>query len=210
MAPRSDVTHVPASPAPHAAEDRNAQESIHEEDLCLVCHQLLYRPVTTQCNHTLCESCMAHWADVSAASAQMTIVSLDEEPTTFNASEVEARCPMCRTTTTASINSGMSTRLEVQYPRAYKERELEERPSSLDGSLSSLETLTVYIGNKHEILDCQDSPNMHEWTFFVKPSRTDIIDSVKILLVGNHSSMHIFRFLHFLLCTSKIFTIKYL
>lgn len=165
----------------HASED---EEGVHDEDLCPVCHQLLYRPVTTKCNHTLCESCMAHWADVSVTSSGMTIVSLDEEPSTFNANDIEARCPMCRTLTTASLNPDMIARFEAQYPKLYREREAEEESSSTDGPVVTIETLTLYIGNKHQIIE-SETANMHEWTFFVKPSRTDIIKEVRILLVGH-------------------------
>src|SRR4051794_5165143 len=78
-------------------------EDVDLDDLCPICHLLLYRPVTTRCRHTLCESCMAHWADVSLTSS-ITIVSLDEQPISTDTNEVEAKCPMCRTLTTTAPN----------------------------------------------------------------------------------------------------------
>src|SRR4051794_8376802 len=120
-----------------------SQEEVTDDDLCPICHLLLYKPVTTRCNHTLCASCMAHWADVSVVS-QMTVVSLDEQPETFSASEVEAKCPMCRTQTSASHNPKMDSELRIRYPRTYEERRAEEDETRPDGS-SSIETLTVYI-----------------------------------------------------------------
>lgn len=166
-----------------------------DDDLCPVCHLLLYRPVTTRCNHTLCESCMAHWADVSVTS-QMTIVSLDEEPATFDAAGVEARCPMCRTSTVASFNPTLAEQLAEKYPLTYAEREAEEKKAE-EGGEGAIETLTLYIGNKHHlIMPAEGSSNRHEWTFFVKPSRTDIIEEVQILLVSIFlASYVIFTFL---------------
>ena len=35
------------------------EENVDEDDLCPVCQLLLLKPVTTTCNHTLCESCTA-------------------------------------------------------------------------------------------------------------------------------------------------------
>ncbi len=83
---------------PLLREATDEQEDVDEDDLCPICRLLLFNPVTTQCNHTLCGSCMAQWADVSVAMPNMTIVSIDEEPQNFDAATgLEANCPMCRT-----------------------------------------------------------------------------------------------------------------
>lgn len=156
--------------------------NISEDHVCPVCHLLLYRPVTTRCNHTLCEPCMAHWADISVTS-QMTIVSLDDEPSMFNPIQVEARCPMCRTLTTASLNASLAEGLRNRHPVQYIERQNEEQAPEATLPEAAMQTLTVYIGNKHRIVTPQGgSSNRHEWTFFVKPSRTDIIEEVHMLL----------------------------
>lgn len=167
------------SPTP-ARPTKTGSETILQDDLCPICHLLLCRPATTKCNHTLCESCMSHWADVSIQS-QITIVSLDEQPSSFTASEVEAKCPMCRTQTSASLNPQLAEQLELRYPNTYEEREDEERLNEAD---SSVQTLTLYIGNEHRLVEPEgESANMHDWTFFVRPSRTDIIEEIQILLV---------------------------
>ena len=154
-----------------------------EDDLCPICQLLLFRPVTTSCNHTLCESCMAHWADVSVIS-QMTIVSLDDIPTSMAANAVEARCPMCRTPTTASLNPNLEESLRSRYPSTYASRQAEEAIPSAEET--TIETLTLYIGNTHRLKPPSDpddtTSNIHEWTFFVRPSRTDIIEEVQIFL----------------------------
>ncbi|PIA89291.1 hypothetical protein CB0940_07460 [Cercospora beticola] len=156
------------------------EENIDEDDLCPICQVLLYRPVTTQCNHTMCESCMAHWADVSVNS-QMKIVDVDEEPQTFDAvSGIEAKCPMCRTQTTASYNPDLAARLGRDYPATTRERSVEEADSL--GEQGSIQTLTVYVGNRHRYIADAETANCHEWTFFVKPSRTDIIEEVQLVL----------------------------
>ncbi|KAH7047588.1 hypothetical protein B0J12DRAFT_128836 [Macrophomina phaseolina] len=74
---------------------------IDDDDLCPICHLLLHRPVRTTCAHTLCQSCMAHWADVSAASAHMTVVPLTHADPLPDAHPglVEARCPIVQSVT---------------------------------------------------------------------------------------------------------------
>ena len=161
------------------------EEEIDEDDLCAICRLLLYRPVKTRCNHTLCESCMAHWADVSITT-QVTTVSLEEVPLLLLPDDIETKCPMCRTSTTASLDGIRAAELQSRYPDTYKVREEEERTLSQDASGASVETLTLYIGNTHQLLRTEDpeSQNKHEWKFFVRPSRTDIIEEVHVFLVS--------------------------
>lgn len=110
----------------------------------------------------------------------MTIVDVDEEPVAFNpVTELEARCPMCRTQTTASLDNDRSLQLRTKYPKSWRERKSEEEEN--EGAEGSIQTLTVYIGNRHQRVSSDDA-NKHEWTFFVKPSRRDIIEEVQIQL----------------------------
>ena len=160
--------------------DRKA-ESVLEDDLCPVCRLLLFQPVTTTCNHTLCESCMAIWADVSVAT-QMQIVEVDEQPVPFNAvSGLEARCPMCRTHTSASVNAARVNELKDKYPTTHVERQAEEEANKASGEAGEIQTLTLSIGNSHRRI-LTENANSHEWKFFVRPSRTDIIEEVHIHL----------------------------
>jgi len=157
-------------------------EDINEEDLCPVCQLLLYNPVITGCKHTLCKSCMAQWANCSV-SAPMTIVRVDEQARDFDAvTGLEARCPMCRTQTSASLDTERSTNLRSKYSKTYTDRENEEAEG--EDLRDSIQTITVYIGNHHELVQPRDegSANMHQWTFFVRPSRTDIIEEVQVFL----------------------------
>jgi hypothetical protein len=123
---------------------------------------------------------MEHWADVSVTS-QMTIVGLDDVATPIAANSIEARCPMCRTPTTARLNSRFEETLRSRYPSTYSTRQVEET-RSMDDAL--IETVTLYIGNAHRLKasDDPESSNIHDWSFFVRPSRTDVIEEVQIFL----------------------------
>lgn len=162
-------------------------EVIEHDDICPICVCLLYQPVRTTCGHTLCATCMAIWAEV--ISRQMEIVGLDDAPMTLLPSEMESGCPMCRTLTTAGPDRRREGALRRKYPRSYRDREREERTAIEDDPTESVETLTLYIGNTHKLVksDGSDSRNNHNWSFFVRPSRTDFIEEVQIFLVCGQS-----------------------
>lgn len=174
-------SHSPTENASSATQGEKTE--IDEDDLCPICQLLLCDPVKTTCNHILCKSCMATWADVSVA-APMTIVRVDEQPRDFDAATgLEARCPMCRTQTSATLDETRAETLRTTYPAAYVERKAEEHQANEAGE--SVETITVYIGNTHRLPDIRqygEDAETHEWTFFVRPSRTDIIEEVQIFL----------------------------
>ncbi len=159
-------------------------EVVDHDDQCAICHLLIYRPVTTRCNHTMCKSCMNLWAEISI-NQQMTIVGLDDQTMTFHPSQLEIKCPMCRTPSTATLNGTREASLRISYPQTYLTREVEERTAAEDDFVDSVETLTLYIGNTHQLirLDNDESQNKHNWKFFVRPSRTDLIEEVHIFLV---------------------------
>lgn len=157
--------------------------NIDQDDICPICQLLLYRPVKTRCNHTLCESCMAHWADVSITT-QMTTVGLDDRAVLLLPNEIETKCPMCRTLTTAKFDSVRESNLATRYPLTYEERKIEHRTAEDDDSTSRIETLTVYIGNEHSMVRTEDDDNnKHQWNFFIRPSRSDLFEEVQIFLV---------------------------
>ncbi|KAG9638566.1 hypothetical protein KCU95_g6071, partial [Aureobasidium melanogenum] len=207
MSPRREGSN-PSEPQDTATESRRARsenghaevanmsntnndEEVDDEDLCPVCHLLLYNPVTTRCNHTLCATCMAHWADVSMTS-QMTILAPSSSPQIFAGEDTEARCAMCRTPTSATPNPTLASQLAQKYPFAYQSREAEETTEE-DPNAGRIETLTLCIGNSHKLISPapESSHNMHQWTFFVRPSRTDIISSVEIQLHPTFRPPHI-------------------
>ncbi|KAH0291909.1 hypothetical protein KCU62_g2401, partial [Aureobasidium sp. EXF-3399] len=100
----------------------------------------------------------------------------------FSGADTEARCPMCRTPTSATPNSTIATQLQEKYPITYQTRATEET-SEDDPNASTIETLTLCIGNTHKLISpAPESQNMHLWNFFVRPSRTDIIAAVEVQL----------------------------
>jgi YEATS family/zinc finger of C3HC4-type, RING len=172
---------------PNAEETMN--EIVNHDDLCPICHLLFYRPVTTQCGHTLCESCMAHWAEVSVTE-RFQIVPLNDENTPAAHDQIEVKCPMCRTITTSLPNVDREDALRTRYPLTYQARREEE---DADGDLAEeVFTMAVYVGNTHQYKpsghETSKQGNTHEWTFFVRPERSDIIHEVRILLVCSPQS----------------------
>ncbi|KAM0699744.1 hypothetical protein Q7P36_000747 [Cladosporium allicinum] len=179
----------------NGASDSPVEEDIDEDDLCPICQLLLHEPVTTTCKHTLCNFCMATWASTSLA-APMTIVDVDEEPRPFDPVSVEARCPMCRTLTSAVADGPRAEDLRTKYPLLCRQRDLEAAAENGTESSASLQTLTVYIGNRHTLVPAKANDlaeNQHEWTFFVRPSRTDIIQEVHIHLHPTFRQNHIVK-----------------
>src|SRR6201999_179059 len=123
-----------------------------------------------------CFSCMAHWAEVSVTE-QFRIVPLGDENIPATQDQIEAKCPMCRTITHSSLNDEREDALRKHYPRTYQARKLEEEE---DGNpAEEVFAIVMYVGNTHEYKPparaTSESENTHEWTFFVRPDRTDII-----------------------------------
>lgn len=76
------------------------------------------------------------------------MVRVDVDPV----SELEARCPMCRTMTSASEDVRRAEELKARYPKMWAERELEaQEDEALQGETDAIQTITVYIGNRHEL-----------------------------------------------------------
>jgi hypothetical protein len=73
------------------------------------------------------------------------------------------------------------------YPRTWKEMERERKE---DGEREGrVQTLTVYIGNSHNEVEAEDERedgvgNSHEWDFFVRCDRVEVIEEVQFLLVS--------------------------
>ncbi|KAG7096408.1 hypothetical protein E1B28_003849 [Marasmius oreades] len=80
--------------------------------------------------------------------------------------------------------------------RGLRERHSESRRRT-EGSLISdqvIQTLTLDIGNHHSIVSPDDDgppENIHEWTFFVTPSPTDLIEEMHIFLDPTFDEDHI-------------------
>ena len=185
MPRRSRAHHVEKASSIANDHEDPGHEIVNHDDLCAICHELLYKPVTTtRCQHTMCESCMTLWAEISI-NQQMTVVGLDDQAMTLHPTDIEIRCPMCRTPSTSASDERREALLRAQYPQSYALRGVEEAKAGEDDFADSVETWTMYIGNTHQLIkaDSQDSQNKHSWNFFVRPSRTDLIEEVQIFLV---------------------------
>lgn len=138
-------------------------------------------------------ACMAHWTDVSVTS-QMSIVDVDEEPVAFDAvAGLEAKCPMCRQQTSAALDAARGNHLDTAYPRTARRRRVEEENDTLsEGREGGIQTMTVYIGNRHHQIEASDA-NQHDWTFFVRPSRPEMIEEVHIDLHPTFNPPRIIR-----------------
>ena len=164
-------------------------EEVAQDDLCPICHLLLYRPVTTLCKHTACEACMARWADFSISPEMilLPITPSDSEPAESSSLADEVKCPMCRACTSATLDADKDGLLRVRYPRAYQERQDDAERNAIarpEGE-ESIETVTLYVGNTHKLRTSREgTPNAHQWSFFVRPSNTEMIEEVRMLLVS--------------------------
>jgi hypothetical protein len=193
LSPRRERSTSEPQDASRRDRENSTHEEISDEHLCPICHLLTYNPVTTRCNHTLCSTCFSHWADVSMTS-QMTILPPSSSATIFDGEDTEARCPMCRTPTSATPNPTLSTQLQQNYPHTYPKRAEEEETCNNDLSAETIETLTLCIGNTHKLIASptpDELSNMHLWKFFVRPSRTDIVAAVEIQLHPTFRPSHL-------------------
>ncbi|KAF9729174.1 hypothetical protein PMIN06_000079 [Paraphaeosphaeria minitans] len=169
------------------AEAAPQPETVAEDDLCPICHLVLCSPVRTTCAHVLCRACMAQWASASQT-VPMHPSSLDMDMRDFDPDydpthDLEARCPMCRTLTTAQADAPLARALEAKYPQAYAERRSEEDAARIPVSGEGVENVAILIGNRHALVGGGDEPgNKHDWTFFVRLSRPDLVSHVKVNL----------------------------
>jgi len=129
--------------------------------------------------------CMTQWADVSV-SAQMTLIHLDERPIveTVSTNNVETKCPMYRTQTVANVSQQLERESERAVSQIVRNARRRKDPVQRCQAGDSVEILTIHIGNEHRLIRTDESlsNNRHDWKFFVRPSRTDIIEEVQIFL----------------------------
>lgn len=108
----------------------------------------------------------------------------DFDPAYDPSSDLEARCPMCRTPTAATTDTALAQILAQKYPHTYAERKAEEDDNSRAATTGEgVENVVLLIGNKHALVGARDEPgNKHDWTFFVRLSRPEIVAYVKVNL----------------------------
>lgn len=184
-----------------------AAETIEHDDECPVCQHLLYDPVKTECNHILCASCYAQWAETTTENTQISVqlpldgsVSADEDDDfddfTTDLADLRASCPMCRTNTTVSRHTELRETLKEKYPATYAQRESEEAADSI--GQNGIEGMVIMIGNHHKLEprdEDEHTGNIHDWRFFVRFSRPNIVDKVRIDLVSSPSHQIIYDYI---------------
>ncbi|KAJ4984598.1 hypothetical protein SVAN01_09920 [Stagonosporopsis vannaccii] len=164
-----------------------SSENVAHDDLCPICQLLLFTPVRTRCNHLLCASCMAQWADASSSNdivhSSWDVELEDFDPNYDPTYDLEANCPMCRTHTTASPDNALADQLQHKYPLTYAERRVEEEVErgSRVGQ-NGVEGVMILIGNKHKLITGGEDDNQHDWTFFVRTSRPELVEEVRVEL----------------------------
>ena len=90
---------------------------------------------------------------------------------------------MCRTPTSARPHPDLAMELERKYPSAYTERRIEEEVERGQRvGDSGIEGVMILIGNRHRLVRGEDSANKHDWTFFVRLSRPDIVKEIRVNL----------------------------
>lgn len=115
--------------------------------------------------------------------SSLNIDMRDFDPDFDPTDDLEARCPMCRTATTAQIDTPLARALETKYPQTYAERRSEEIAARATLSGEGVENVAILIGNRHELVGGTDEPgNQHDWTFFVRLSRPELVSHVKVNL----------------------------
>lgn len=166
-------------------------QTVDSEYICPICKLLLLDPVTTSCGHTMCDSCLLEDNRIN-----MTIVPIDSEgepegdAATENFQGIQY-CPSCRkvgdqasSAPFVSPNYSLTQGLRSKYPRQYA-----QRTADLHAASENVQNLIINIGNWHELVDTHH----HRWTFFVKPSRTDIIKEIHLYLHESFKNPHIIR-----------------
>jgi hypothetical protein len=132
---------------------------------------------------------MAQWADASSTNriehSSMDVNLADFDPKYDPTYDLEADCPMCRTRTAAAPDKTLARRLERTYPATYAQRRVEEEiDRGVRVGQQGVEGVMILIGNKHRDVRGADDANEHDWTFFVRTSRPDLVEEVRINLVS--------------------------
>lgn len=182
MEPKTPVHDTTISdPVESAFVSKNDVDEV--DDDCAICYQTLYRPATTECGHSACQSCMLHWA----MTAMEVCGEETEIPTNLEVDGMRFSCPACRTSTTATLDIKQNDRLQKQYPDEYKTRAAEEAAGTVQQDEYAIQNMVLVLGNSHRDIESTFSPitgedEKHEWTFFIQSSHKDVIEQIQVIL----------------------------
>lgn len=149
------------------------------EDICPICRQLLHRPATTTaCGHVACYACLLTWIATSKSEPQPLSASFRISPEP-EIDTISLGCPVCRTETTIALDETRRSQLESKYTRLCQGRDMEDTETD--------QLMVIQLGNTHKNVPPSISPysgmtRTHHWTFFLKSSHTDLIESVDLIL----------------------------
>ena len=138
---------------------------------------------------------MEHWAEMSAAGT----VIMDPDETIISPLSVDLQSPVGVTTThpvdvvearypPMSVDMLQQASFHTLYQALHSSafgtssRAVEGTDFGNGEMTSRVQNLVVYIGNRHAMLTTMDRLK-HDWTFFVRPSRTGVIEEIQIQLV---------------------------
>jgi hypothetical protein len=162
-------------------QHKDSELGYNDSDMCPICRQLLYRPTrATACGHAACHACLVAWVATSSAEPQPLDatfrISTSPEP---EINGISIGCPVCRTETTTALDEPWSSQLESMYPALHSER--------ATGYTDTEKLMVIQVGNTHKnvppsISPFSGIPRTHYWSFFLKTSHPDLIESVDLVL----------------------------
>ncbi|KAJ3051161.1 hypothetical protein HK097_007858 [Rhizophlyctis rosea] len=157
------------SASPEALNPRRPKPVDEETEAytCPLCLKLLFKPVTTPCNHHFCLHCLKDLFESGEG-----VWGPIELKTDWEVDEVVTRpCPMCRKEVLKremmSVNTNMDARIQAMFPETYLARQQE----LLDDSAHPLPSFTkkLYVGNRYKSVppELPDEESKDSWVFFV-------------------------------------------
>ena len=172
------ATEVPIAPPLQDVQT----DDIDEDERCPKCRELLFEPVTTSCKHSFCAACMSHQADDELALIWEPLESgnIQGDAAQENFGR-QYSCPVCGAQALLYHNTALAQQLQIKHPRTFAQRSETAHAADDDSGFMS-----IAIGNWHDLVRADH----HRWTFFIKPSRTDIIREVHVNLHESFAEPH--------------------
>lgn len=170
-----DIDMADTIPSIESSGRTHQSSKVSEDELCPKCWEIPLQPLNSTCGHSFCACCMTDMDDRDVVLI-FEPLELDGhakgEAMTQNFGTIRL-CPVCQVRARFYHDTVREKQLQQAWPLAYAERA--EHGSIADDAAG---IITITIGNWHELVQ----EHHHRWSFFVKPSRTDIIEEVHMHL----------------------------